>query len=64
MFGNVNSDDECCHENWPITVGANAKGGVDREEFEKGMQTNILKLHPGAANEPGQRVMIKVDSGP
>ena len=28
------------------------------------MQTNILKLHPDAADVPGKRVVIEVEGGP
>ena len=63
-FGNIDSNGECCHKHWPITMGADAEGGMDGEEFKKHVQTNILKLHPDAADVPGKRVMIKVDGGP
>ena len=63
-FGNIDSHSEHCHECWPITTGANTKGGMDGDEFKKCLQTNILKLHPDAANVPGKRAMIKVDGGP
>ena len=63
-FGSIDSDSEHCHENWAITAGANAEGGMDGEEFKKHMWTNILELHPGAASVSGKRVMIKVDGGP
>ena len=64
-FGNLDSDGQCCHKNWPITTGANVKGGMDRDEFKKCVQTNILKLHPDAANGvPGKRVVVEVNGGP
>jgi hypothetical protein len=34
----------------------NEKGGMDDDEF--------VPLYPNAKNKPGQRVIIKVDSGP
>ena len=32
-------------------------------EFEKYVQDNLMRLYPDAADLPGERVMIKVDSG-
>ena len=37
---------------------------MDGEEFKKCMHTNILELHPDAADVPGKRVMVEVDGSP
>jgi hypothetical protein len=47
-----------------ISIGLNEKGGMDDDEFEKYLKNNIIPLYPDALDCPGQRVMIKVDSGP
>ena len=44
--------------------GANEKGGMDSEEFEKYVMNSIVPLYPHARNQLGKRVMLKVDSGP
>ena len=49
---------------WPVTFGANEKGGMDSEEFEKYVMNSIVPLYPHARNQRGKRVMLKVDSGP
>ena len=51
-------------EDWPITIGMNAKGGMDDEEFSKYVTNSLIPLYPNAADVPGKRVMLKVDSGP
>jgi len=49
----------------PVTVGMNEKGGMDADEFEKYIKNSIVPLYSDtAADKPGQRVLIKVDSGP
>ena len=48
----------------PCTVGMNEKGGMNSEELEKYIMTNIRPLYPDAADTPGKRVILKVDSGP
>ena len=40
------------------------RGGMDGEGFKKCVQTNVLELHPDAADVPGKQAMIKVDGGP
>jgi hypothetical protein len=42
----------------------NAKGGMDDKEFLEFMKNSIFPLYPFARDEPGHRVMLKVDSGP
>ena len=64
LSGNINSEGQCCHKNWPITAGANAEDSLDGEEFKRRIQTNILKLHPNAADVPEKGVMTKVNGGP
>ena len=49
---------------WPVTFGANEKGGMDSEEFEKYVMNLIILLYPHVRNQHGKRVMLKVDSGP
>ena len=42
----------------------NGKGGMDEEEFAKYIECNIMRLYPDAADIPGRRVIVKLDSGP
>ena len=49
---------------WSVTIGLNEKGGMDDDEFYKLVKTNIIPLYPDMKDEPGARVMAKVDSGP
>jgi hypothetical protein len=49
---------------WPSTFGMNKKGGMDNEEFAKYMRGSIVPLFPNALDQPGCRVLLKVDSGP
>ena len=63
-LGDIGSDGECCHKNWPITARANAEGRMGREEFKQRLQTNTLESCPKAADVPGKRVMIEVSGSP
>ena len=47
-----------------VTFGCNKKGGMDSEELNKYLTQAIMPLYPDAADVPGKRVMIKIDSGP
>ena len=49
---------------WQCTFGANERGGMNDEEFEKYVLTNLVRLYPDAADVKGRRVIMKVDSGP
>lgn len=49
---------------WPVSFGANEKGGMDDEEFEKYLMNSIAPLFPNAKDTNGKRVIFKVDSGP
>jgi hypothetical protein len=49
---------------WPVTFGANEKGRMDSEKFEKYVMNSIVLLYPHVRNQPGKCVMLKVDSGP
>ncbi len=50
---------------FPVTFRANEKGGMDSDEFEKYVLGSIKPLFANAAkNRPGQRIILKVDSGP
>ena len=49
---------------WPITFGANEKGGIGSKEFEKFVMESIVPLYLQAKNKTGMRVMLEVDSGP
>ena len=51
-------------ETWGCTLGTNEKGGMNDEEFEKYVITNLTRLYPDVADVPGYRVILKVDSGP
>jgi hypothetical protein len=56
--------DEVKTKTWPVTFGTNEKGGMDNKEFAKYMRGSIAPLFPDAVDEPGCRVLLKVDSGP
>ena len=61
---NFSSHGKGCCKNWPITVGANARGRMDGEGFKRRIQTtSVLKLHPGAAGVQGKGVTIEVSRG-
>jgi hypothetical protein len=47
-----------------VTFACNKKGGMDAEELHKYLVQAILPLYPDAADLPGKRVLIKIDSGP
>ena len=49
---------------WPVTFGANEKGGMDSKKFEKFVMSSIVPLYPHAKNKTCVCVMLKVDSGP
>ena len=42
---------------WGCTLGTNDKGGMNDEEFEKYVITNLTRLYPVVADVPGLRVM-------
>ena len=47
-----------------VTFACNKKGGMDAEELHKYLVQAIIPLYPDAADLPGKRVIIKIDSGP
>ena len=47
-----------------MTLGANAKAGMDGEKFAKYLFATIVLLYPDAIDVPGKRVAVIVDSGP
>ena len=47
-----------------MTIGSNAKAGMDSKEFLKYLFSTIVPLYPDAADVSGKRVAIIVDSGP
>jgi hypothetical protein len=49
---------------FPCTFGMKEKTGMNAAELEKYILKAILPLYPDAADKPGKRVMLKVDSGP
>ena len=49
---------------WPVTFGMNLKGGMDDAEYEKYLFSSIIPLFPDLKDQPGLRIMLKVDSGP
>jgi hypothetical protein len=61
IIGKFGCDEE---RDWDCTWACNAKGGMDDAEFFLYMKNNIFPLYPHACDEPGKRVIIKVDSGP
>ena len=38
---------------WPYTLGMNETGGMNDEEFEKYVLTNLERLYPGVADVTG-----------
>ena len=50
--------------NLPATAGCNEKGGMKEPEFKEYLEKYILPLYEDARDEPGHRVMLKVNSGP
>jgi hypothetical protein len=46
------------------TFGFNEKGGMDATEFSKYLLGLVSRLYPDRADEPGRRVIVKLDSGP
>ena len=49
---------------WPITVGLNAKGGMEDVEFNECLSNSLIPLYPYAEYVKGERVIFKPDSGP
>ena len=49
---------------WTITVGMNARGGMDDVEFDDYLSNSLIPLYPGAEDVNGKRVIFKLDSGP
>ena len=47
-----------------VTANCNMKAGMDVEEFCKYVEDCIVPLYPDAADKPGKRVLLIVDSGP
>ena len=47
-----------------VTANCNMKAGMDVEEFRKYILDCIVPLYPDAADKPGKRVLLIVDSGP
>jgi len=48
----------------PITFGMNERGGMNSVELDKYIKKVILPLCPDVADVPGNRVLLKLDSGP
>ena len=49
---------------WPVTIGMNAKGGMDDEEFDQYLLNSLEPLYPDVEDVKGKRALLKVDSGP
>ncbi len=49
---------------FPCTFGLNEKGGMDKEEFEKYLLNSTISLYLEMEDWVGNRILIKVDSGP
>ena len=48
-----------------VTMGHNKKGGMDDDEFFKYILNSIVPLFTDTvSDEPGKRVLVKIDSGP
>ena len=52
------------YQAWPITVGMNARGGMDNVEFNEYLSNSLIPLYPGAEDVKGKRVLFKLDSRP
>jgi hypothetical protein len=48
----------------PVSLGMNAKGGMDDNEFFEYLQKSIMPLYPESAQVNGKWVVLKCDSGP
>jgi len=46
------------------SIGLNEKGGMDDDEFSQYIINLMMRLYPDAADIPGKRVIVKIDSGP
>ena len=51
-------------KSFPCTFGLNEKAGMNDVELGKYINNSILPLYPDISDTPGNRVMLKVDSGP
>ena len=49
---------------FPPTVTTNEKGGTDARVLAQVLKRYILTLFPDSADEPGKKVLIKIDGGP
>ncbi len=49
-------------KHFPCTFGLSKKG-IDKEEFEKCLFINIIRLYPNALDISCKKVVIKIDSG-
>ena len=50
---------------WPCTpLSTNKKGGMNDDEFEKYVITDLTHLYPDVADTVGLRILLNVDSGP
>jgi hypothetical protein len=61
MHGKFGYENERYH---PCTVGMNAKGGMNKDEFEECVKNSLVTLYPDAAYAPCIHVLLKADSGP
>jgi len=48
----------------PTTFGMNERGGMNSIELDKYIKKAILPLFPDVEDNPGKRVLLKLDSGP
>ena len=51
-------------QTFPITVGMNAKGGMDDVEFDEYLSNSLIPLYPDAEDVKWKRVIFKLESGP
>ena len=49
---------------FPSTIGMNPKDGMNTTKLKKLFKNSYLPLYPDIADEPGKRVLDKLDSGP
>ena len=58
--GNFGAPEE---QAWSITVGMNARGGMENVEFNEYLSNSLIPLYPGSEDVKGERVIFNLDSG-
>ena len=60
VHGNFGAPEE---QAWTITIGMNARGGMDDVEFDEYLSNSLIPLYSGAEDVNGKRVFFKLESG-